>query len=78
MASQVRVARSSQIGKRIVPSPLPDREPVVDTSCVRTHEGVPPGAFFSKKLDPSTPCGHRIRVTARSFRCGRSAGETCA
>ena len=50
LASQVRVARSSQIGKRIVPSPLPEREPVVDTSCVRTHDGVPPGAFFSKKL----------------------------
>ena len=76
LASQVRVARSSQIGKRIVPSPLPAREPVVGTSCVRTHDGVPDGAFFSKKLDPSTPCGQRIRVTARSARCGSRTGET--
>ncbi len=78
MASQVRVARSSQIGKRMVPSPFPDRLPVVDTSCVRTHDGVPGGAFFSKKLEPSTPCGQRIRVTARSLRCGSSTGATWA
>ena len=78
MASHVSVARSSQIGKRMVPSPLPEREPVVGTSTVRTHDGVPGGAFFSKKLDPSTPCGHRMRVTARSLRCGRSTCETWA
>ena len=78
LASQVSVARSSQIGKVIVPSPLPEREPVVGTSAVRTHEGVPGGAFFSKKLPFSTPCGQRIRVTARSLRCGSSTGETWA
>ena len=72
------VARSSQIGNRSVPSPLPVREPVVDTVAVRTHDGVPAGAFFSKKLDPSTPCGHRMRVTARSLRCGSRTGETWA
>ena len=78
LASQVSVARSSQIGKRRVPSPLPVREPVVGTSAVRTHDGVPAGAFFSKKLAPSTPCGQRMRVTARSRRCGSSTGATWA
>ena len=51
---------------------------MVGTSAVRTHDGVPAGAFFSKKLAFSTPCGQRIRVTARSFRCGSSTGETWA
>ena len=78
LASQVSVARSSQIGKRRVPSPFPVREPVVDTVAVRTQDGVPDGAFFSKKLDPSTPCGQRIRVTARSLRCGSITGDTWA
>ena len=39
-------------------------EPVVGTVAVRTQDGVPAGAFFSKKLMSSTPCGQRIRVTA--------------
>ncbi len=50
------------------------RDPVVGTFAVRTHDGVPAGAFFSKKLLSATPCGQRIRVTARSFRCGSSTG----
>jgi len=78
LASQVKVARSSQIGKRRVPLPEAARLPVVGTSAVRTHDGVPGGAFFSKKLEPSTPCGQRMRVTARSRRCGSSTGETWA
>ena len=83
MASQVRVARSSQIGNSIVSRSLSEpvrraREPVVGTLAVRTHDGVPAGLFFSKKLLPSTPCGHRIRVTARSRRCGSSTPETVA
>ena len=51
---------------------------VVGTVAVRTHDGVPCGAFFSKKLSPCTPWGHRIRVTARSRRCGSSTPETLA
>ena len=50
------------------------RLPVVGTFAVRTHDGVPAGAFFSKKLDSCVPCGQRTRVTARSFRCGSSTG----
>ena len=73
------VARSSTIGKTIG-SPLRDspRDPVVGTLAVRTHDGVPAGVFFSKKLAPWTPCGQRIRVTARSARCGSSTGATWA
>ena len=56
------------------PLRLSPREPVVGTFAVRTHDGVPAGVFFSKKLLSATPCGHRIRVTARSFRCGSSTG----
>jgi hypothetical protein len=78
LTSQVRVARSSTTGNVISPSPLPERLPVVGTVTVRTQDGVPPGAFFSKKLMSSTPCGHRIRVTARLARCGSIAGAICA
>ena len=83
MTSHVRVARSSQIGKRMVSLSgpvrlLPARLPVVGTVAVRTHDGVPAGAFFSKKLLACTPCGHRIRVTARSRRCGSSTSEMLA
>ena len=73
------MARSSTIGKVSVPSSLPpSASPVVGTVTVRTHEGVPPGMFFSKKLMSSMPCGQRIRVTARSLRCGSSTGAICA
>ena len=72
------VARSSTIGNVIVPSPFPDRLPVVGTVAVRTQDGVPLGAFFSKKLMSWTPCGQRIRVTARSFRCGSIVGAIWA
>ncbi len=76
MASQVSVARSSITGNTRV-SPFLDgpREPVVGTVTVRTQDGVPPGTFFSKKLMSWTPCGHRMRVTARSLRCGSITGE---
>ena len=50
----------------------------VHTVTVRTHEGVPPGVFFSKKDFSPVPCGQRIRVTARSARCGSIAGATWA
>ena len=66
------------IGKVISPSPLPERLPVVGTVAVCTHDGVPLGAFFSKKLMSSTPCGQRIRVTGRSFTCGSITGAICA
>ncbi len=66
-------------GKVSVPSSLDAvREPVVGTVTVRTQDGVPPGTFFSKKLMSCTPCGQRIRVTARSFRCGSSTGAMLA
>ena len=54
------------------------REPVVGTVTVRTQDGVPAGTFFSKKLCPPVPCGQRIRVTARSRRCGSRVGATWA
>ena len=54
------------------------REPVVGTVTVCTQDGVPPGMFFSKKLMSSTPCGQRIRVTARSLRCGSMTGAIWA
>ena len=68
LTSQVSVARSSTIGNVRVSPCLDDaaREPVVGTVTVCTHDGVPAGVFFSKKLMSSTPCGQRIRVTARS------------
>ncbi|MDQ1104928.1 hypothetical protein QE405_002212 [Nocardioides zeae] len=50
------------------------RDPVVETSAVRTHGGVPVGAFFSKKLGRPVPWGQRTRVTARSRSCGSSTG----
>ena len=67
------------IGKLSSPS-SPDfvREPVVGTVAVRTHEGVPPGTFFSKNDLSPVPCGQRIRVTARSARCGSITGATWA
>ena len=40
----------------------------------RIHAGVPAGMFFSKNCMSPTPCGKRIRVTARSRRCGRITG----
>ena len=45
---------------------------------MRTQDGVPLGAFFSKKLTSWTPWGQRIRVTARSFRCGSIVGAIWA
>ena len=45
---------------------------------VRTQLGVPPGTFFSKKDLSPVPCGHRIRVTARSASTGSRRGATCA
>ena len=81
LTSQVRVARSSTIGKieGVAPPPLEPVEararlPVVGTFAVCTHDGVPAGAFFSKKLACCTPCGQRTRVTARWARCGSSTG----
>ena len=64
------------IGKTRV-SPLRElpREPVVGTSAVRSQLGAPAGTFFSKNDAAWTPCGQRIRVTARSARCGSSTGE---
>lgn len=41
---------------------------------VRSHEGAPPGRFFSKNDGPATPCGQRIRVTGRSASSGSSTG----
>ena len=75
LTSQVRVARSSQIGNVRVSLSEDARLPVVGTVAVRTQDGVPAGAFFSKKLLPCTPCGQRIRVTARSRRCGSSTAD---
>ena len=51
LASQVKVARSSTTGKTRT-SPLREgaRDPVVGTSAVRTHDGVPPGMFFEEAL----------------------------
>ncbi|MEZ5096773.1 MAG: hypothetical protein R2731_12035 [Nocardioides sp.] len=48
MASQVKVARSSQTGNSTW-SPCRDspRDPLVGTRTVRTHDGVPAGEFFS-------------------------------
>ena len=40
--------------------------------------GAPEGRFFSKNIGPSTPCGQRMRVTARRPRRGSSTGATCA
>ena len=67
------------IGKRSSPS-SPDfvRLPDVGTFTVRTQDGVPPGVFFSKKDLSPVPCGQRIRVTARSARCGSITGATWA
>ena len=48
------------------------------TSSVRTHDGRPAGAFFSKNDGPSTPCGHRMRVTGRSRTCASSGPLTRA
>ena len=53
-------------------------EPGTGTVTVRTHDGVLTGAFFSKKLMSATPCGQRIRVTARSARCGSITGAIAA
>jgi hypothetical protein len=78
LTSQVSVARSSTTGNRSSPASPSVRDPVVGTVTVRTHDGVPAGAFFSKKLRSSTPCGHRIRVTARSARWGSRTGATRA
>ena len=69
MASHVNVARSSITGKvSVSPEALDARLPVVGTVTVRTHDGVPAGTFFSKKLRSCTPWGQRILVTARSRR----------
>jgi hypothetical protein len=71
----ISVARSSTIGNtRVSPCRLGARDPVVGTSAVRTHDGVPAGTFFSKKLIVCTPWGQRIRVTGRPARCGSSTG----
>jgi hypothetical protein len=79
LPSQVSVASESTTGKRSSPaSPDADRDPVVGTRTVRTHRGVPAGTFFSKKDCSSVPLGQRIRVTARSARCGSSTAATCA
>ena len=61
---------------QVAPVLLPHLEDRAVTR-IRWPHGVE-GAFFSKKLAPSTPCGPRIRVTARSSRCGSSTGATCA
>ena len=59
-------------------SPDSVRLPVVGTVAVRTHFGVPAGAFFSKNDMSAVPCGQRIRVTARSRRCGSITPATWA
>ena len=79
LTNQVSAARSSTTGNTSrSPCLLSPREPVVGTLTVRTHDGVPWGTFFSKKLPSATPCGQRMRVTARSARCGSRVGATCA
>ena len=79
MTSQVSEASESITGKVSSPS-SPDcvREPVVGTVTVRTHDGVPPGTFFSKNDCSLVPLGQRIRVTARSARCGSITAATRA
>ena len=43
---------------RVAPYLLPHlADPGTGSRSVRTHEGVPPGLFFSKKLAASTPLG---------------------
>ena len=72
-------ASESITGKVSSPSsPDAEREPVVGTVAVRTHDGVPAGTFFSKNDCSLVPLGQRIRVTARSRRCGSSTGAICA
>ncbi len=44
-------------------------------SSVTIGIATPAGAFFSKNELPSTPLGNRIRVSARSRRCGRMTPE---
>ena len=56
----------------------PPREPVDGTVTERSHDGAPEGRFFSKNCMSPVPCGQRIRVTARSARCGSSTGATRA
>ncbi|MCQ0019450.1 hypothetical protein LUX39_41445 [Actinomadura madurae] len=73
-AHHTSVGRSSTTTKSSVSRPV--ELPGVGIVAVRTQSGVWEGAFFSKNLPPSTPSGHRIRVAARSFRCGSIAGAT--
>jgi hypothetical protein len=68
LASQASVATPSTTMNASVSRPVVD--PGTGSRTVRTHDGVPPGAFFSKKLAWSTPLGYRIRVSGRSRRCG--------
>ncbi len=79
MTIHIRVGSESITGKVSSPS-SPDlvREPVVGTVTVRTQDGVPPGTFFSKNDCSLVPLGQRIRVTARSARCGSISGATWA
>jgi hypothetical protein len=73
-ATQTSVANSSTTTKSMVSRDFV--EPGTGRRARRTQSGVPPGAFFSKKCAPSTPFGYRIRVSARSFRCGSSTGAS--
>ena len=43
---------------------------------VLTHDGIHSGASFWKKDFPLIPSGYRVSTSGRSFKYGRSHGET--
>jgi len=68
-------ARSATVSRSTISRvSRPVELPGLGTLTRRTQSGACRALFFSKNACPSTPSGHRVKVTGRPDRCGSSTG----